>query len=223
MRGLLWQHRERLLWKGAQTQILAALLGVVECWAPGRLVVCISEEILGQTLYTSLQPCPPAYQSSWGSVIFMRGWLSTEFLVEEYRLSAFQVFTPENRAPNSPRLGSQKISCNHIALGIQSPFFPPCILSNLLENCVLQEHCSGTSQNCFFLNCTCCQSISFTRNSLTGSVQGGDLVHHLTHDPLVTTHGRSSSQFLLLTSWLVFYIMDSENSVVFLCFSCFKV
>lgn len=150
MRGLLWQHRERLLWKGAQTQILAALLGVVECWAPGRLVVCISEEILGQTLYTSLQPCPPAYQSSWGSVIFMRGWFSTEFLVEEYRLSAFQVFTPENRAPNSPRLGSQKISCNHIALGIQSPFFPPCILSNLLENCVLQEHCSGTSQNCFF-------------------------------------------------------------------------
>lgn len=92
-------------------------------------------------------------------------------------------------------------------------FFFPCLLANLLENSVLQEYCSGASQNCFFwiaLSVRASASLRhWTRNRQTELL---DPWREVTWSTLPLWQLTAQIRLgLLLTSWLVFYILDTGN------------
>ena len=154
------------------------------------------------------------------------------FLVQQHRLPTFQVFSPDNRVSNSARLGSKKISVledslmnMHSLHGSRIPksIFIPCILANLVENHVLKEHCSGPSQNCFYWIASGQETARQNCWIWKGKWPGPHFVHNPLWQPMAEIH-----LSLILTSQLVFYILNTGNSDFFfffalLCFSCYKV
>ena len=185
----LWQHPERLLWGRAQTRIPAVLLCVVECWALGCLVVCISEGILDQTARTP-SARHHAHQDTNHFLRLQNIYERMTFLVEQHRLPTLQVFPPreqrqageqENILHGGLLMNMHSLHCSRIPKSI---FFPPLHSSQFTRKQCTSRALLWPLTELLFLNCTWCQGISFPEaldqkqaDGTVRSMKGGDLVH----------------------------------------------
>lgn len=97
-----------------------------------------------------------------------------------------------------------------MALEFQNLCFFPCILANLVENHVLQEHRSGPSRNCFFGIASGQETARQNCWIWKGRWPGPHFVHNPLWQPMAESH-----LSLLLTSWLVFTSWTLEILIFF--------